>query len=122
MTDRRNRGRLAHLSGIAAEAQVADDYTRRGHHMIAQRWRGRAGEIDLIFKSQDEIIFVEVKRARSHAAAAQRVSPRQQARICAAAEEFLSTEPNGALTPMRVDAALVDTFGTIHILENAIAA
>lgn len=122
ITGRRNKGRLANLAGGAAESQVADEYTRRGHRVIERRWRGQAGEIDLVLRSQNEVIFVEVKRARSHAEASHRISKRQQERICAAAEEFLSTEPAGSLTPMRVDAAFVDAHGTIQILENAIAA
>jgi len=58
-------GKLAHLAGANAEFQVAADYTRRGHRLVAQRWRSKAGEVDLIFNNDgDEVIFVEVKKAR----------------------------------------------------------
>ena len=114
-------GKLAHLAGANAEFQVAADYTRRGHRLVAQRWRSKAGEVDLIFNNDgDEVIFVEVKKARNFSDAARRISARQQQRICLAAEEYLGTQPRGPLTPMRVDAAFVNGFGEVHILENAI--
>lgn len=113
-------GTLAYLSGHSAEAQVAADYVRRGHSLAAQRWRGKAGEVDLIFNSGCEVVFVEVKKAGSFSNAAHRISPRQQQRICLAAEEYLGTQPKGLLTPMRVDAAFVNSFGEVQIVENAI--
>lgn len=118
--NKQKTGRLAYLSGQSAESQVAQDYERRGHTLAEGRWRGKAGEIDLIFKAGSEIVFVEVKKARSFSAASERISPRQQQRICLAAEEYLGTQPQGLLTPMRVDAAFVNGFGEVRIIENAI--
>lgn len=66
------------------------------------------------------LIFVEVKRADSHATAAERLSTRQMGRICAAASEFVAGEPAGQDTDMRFDVALVDSAGRIAIVENAI--
>ncbi len=118
--NRKLTGKTAHFAGANAEFQVAADYTRRGHRLAAQRWRGRAGEVDLIFNDGEEVVFVEVKKARSFSDAARRISSRQLQRICLAAEEYLGTQPKGSLTPMRVDAAFVNGFGDVHILENAI--
>lgn len=115
-------GMLANLAGQNAELQVAADYQRRGHRLRANRWRGKAGEVDLIFHDGAEIVFVEVKKARSFSDAARRISPRQQQRICLAAQEYLGTQPLGLDTPMRVDAALVNSHGEVRILENAICA
>lgn len=120
--ERTIRGRQAYHSGAAAEAQVAQCYARAGYNLAAQRWRGKAGEIDLIFKQGDEVICVEVKKARSFEQAAARLSQRQQHRMCRAAEEYLANQPLGQMTPMRLDAALVNEHGAIEILENAIAA
>ncbi len=119
--NKQQTGKLAYLSGQSAESQVAADYTRRGHSLLAERWRGKAGEVDLIFSAHNEIVFVEVKKARSFSDAAARISPRQQQRICLAAEEYLGTRPQGLLTPMRVDAAFVNGQGEVRILENAIS-
>lgn len=117
-------GQLFYLAGCSAEAQVAADYARRGYQLWHQRWRGQGGEIDLVFRASthSEIVFVEVKKSRSFAHAARRISEHQQRRICAAAEEFLGTLERGLLTPMRIDAAFVNGRGEIEVLENAIEA
>lgn len=122
MMNKAMTGLLANLAGQSAELQVAADYQRRGHQLSANRWRGKAGEVDLIFNNGSEVIFVEVKKARSFSDAAGRISSRQQNRICRTAEEYLGTQPLGLNTPMRVDAAFVNAHGEVQILENAICA
>lgn len=119
---RRSRGRMAHLGGAAAEDRVALEYERRGYALAARRWRGRSGEIDLIFRDGDAVIFVEVKAARDFDAALCSLGQRQIGRICRAAEEFVGGEPGGSLTEMRFDIGLVDARGDLRILENALAA
>ena len=113
-------GAMAHRSGLAAEAQVAAEYLRRGIEVVARRWRGSAGELDLVARRGDEVIFVEVKKSRSFAQAAARVSQRQILRLQQTACEFLDGQPGGLLTPMRFDVALVDGQGRIEVLENAL--
>lgn len=116
------RGRTADAAGRAAETIVADQYARRDHPVIAQRWRGQSGEIDLIVQDGDGVVFVEVKTAQSHARAAAALSHRQIRRLCGAAAEFLDTRPKGQLTPARFDVALVDGTGRVDIIENAFGA
>ncbi|OSP56068.1 YraN family protein [Pseudoruegeria sp. SK021] len=112
-------GLMSYCAGQSAEAQVAADFAARGYELRAERWRGAAGEIDLILQQADELVFVEVKKSRSFAAAAARISPAQQQRIMAAAQEYLACMPSGLDTPCRVDVALVDSMGRIEIRENA---
>tara|TARA_R110002020_G_scaffold47781_4_gene136444 strand:- start:1658 stop:1984 length:327 start_codon:yes stop_codon:yes gene_type:complete len=104
---------------LAAEACIAQDYERRGLTVARRRWRGKAGEIDLIARDGDGLVFIEVKKSRSFARAAERLGPRQMARLCGAAEEFMAGEPMGLLTEMRFDVALVDGQGQFRIIENA---
>lgn len=120
--DRDLRGALAYQSGKAAEDSVARLYAGSGRVIAARRWRGRSGEIDLIAREGERVIFIEVKSARTHAQAAERLGPRQQGRIYGAAAEFLDREPKGSLTEARFDVALVDGTGRIEVLENAFAA
>ena len=115
-------GRKSYYAGISAEDQVAQMYDRSGRPVIARRWRGPGGEIDLIARDGAEVIFIEVKQARSHGLAAERLSARQMARIYKSAECFIGTEPAGQLTPVRFDVALVDGVGRIEVLENAFVA
>lgn len=110
----------AYHAGRAAERSVAEYYRRKGAIIAAERWRGRGGEIDIIAREGDRVVFIEVKKSRSHAEAAQRLSGRQVQRIYGAASEFLAGEPKGSLTESRFDVALVDANGEIDLLENAL--
>ncbi len=97
-------------------------YERERHVIAAHRWRGRyGGEIDLIARDGDTLIFVEVKKSRDHARAAPRLSPRQMQRIRISVEEYLMRHPAPANInrEVRFDLALVDGQGQIRILENA---
>ena len=119
--ERRCRGRRNNLAGSAAETSVADDYARRGRPVVAQRWRGLGGEIDLIARDGATYVFIEVKKGRDHDSALTRLTPRQMHRIMAAAEEYAGTLPGGSLTDMRFDVATVDAQGQVRIHENAFA-
>ena len=112
-------GPVSYQAGLSAEDQVAADYARRGHATCHQRWRGSSGEIDLIVQDGDGLIFVEVKKSRDFARAAERLSTGQMHRIYAAASEFLGQMPLGQDTPARFDVALVGQSGEIKIIENA---
>ena len=115
---RRDRGRRAYNAGIAAEERAAKLYVEAGLQLLQTRWRGRGGEIDLILADGDEIVFAEVKQARDHEAAIASLRPAQAARIHAAAAEYLAHCPNGQLTDMRFDLAVVDDAGRCDILEG----
>jgi putative endonuclease len=111
-------GQVAYRAGLAAEDCVAQDYARRGYPIAARRWRGSGGEIDLVARDGAGLIFVEVKKSRSFDRAAQQLRPAQLRRIQAAAAEFVAGEPNGQLTDVRVDLAMMDRYGDLRILEN----
>ena len=117
--ERRQRGRTAWLSGAIAEEQVASHYQAAGYALVAQRWRGKGGEIDLILRRGDCHVFVEVKKSASHQTAALRLDRRQMDRICMAANEFCGGLPDGLRSEMRLDVALVDAVGRIDVIENA---
>ena len=118
---RRRRGQTAHVAGQAAEAMVARIYESAGHPVAARRWRGPSGEIDLVTRDGEGVIFVEVKKARDFAQAAGRISRRQIERLFAAGTEYVAQMPKGTLTDMRFDLALVDAAGRVEVVENAFA-
>ena len=122
MTQKQARGKMSYLGGMAAEDAVAADYARRGHPVAAKRWRGTRGELDLVLRDGSGdgtgLIVVEVKQARDFARALGHITPAQLARIHATAAEFAATEPNGQLTDLRLDVALVDGIGRVEIHEN----
>lgn len=106
-------------AGFVAEDIVAADYTSRGQTIAGRRWRGKGGEIDLIARDGPQVIFVEVKKSRDFARAATRLGRKQMDRLCAAASEFVAGEPDGQMTDMRFDLAMVNGAGVVQIIENA---
>ena len=96
------------VRGAQAEGLAADFLERRGLAILARNFRTRRGEIDLVARDGDTLVFVEVRlRARSDfGGAAESVTARKQQRIVSAAQAYLSRlhrEP-----PCRFDAVLLD--------------
>ncbi|SFC46397.1 YraN family protein [Tropicimonas isoalkanivorans] len=112
-------GSVSYHAGLAAEGIVEKHYARTGRPVAERRWRGQGGEIDLIVRDGDGLIFVEVKKARDFARASERVSRRQMERILASASDYLGRMPRGQLTDVRFDVALVDGQGQLQVIENA---
>lgn len=119
MAQRAVRGSVSYHAGESAELRVVTDYERRGFSIAHRRWRGTGGEIDLIARDDEGLVFIEVKKSTSFDMAAARITQRQTQRICASAAQFLENEPGGQLTNVRFDAALVDGTGAVQIIENA---
>ena len=99
--------RLDERSGRAAETVAAMLLRLKGYRVLSRRFQGRRGEVDLIARRGSVLAFVEVKRRPSIATAAESISPRQRARIAAAAEEFVAARPRLAPLGIRFDAVLV---------------
>ncbi|SHF15094.1 putative endonuclease [Litoreibacter ascidiaceicola] len=114
------RGRMGYHAGIEAERSVARDYLKRGYKFAAHRFRARGGEIDLVMRWGDKVVFIEVKQSRTHSRAAERLLAEQMTRLFQAASEFVANEPAGQDTDMRFDVALVDGTGRVEIIENAL--
>jgi putative endonuclease len=113
-------GLRSYHAGLAAEQTVAALYEIGGYPIAARRWRGSAGEIDLVARDGSTIIFIEVKQAETFAWAAERLTERQMDRIYAAASEFIANEPGGQDTEVRFDVALVNGQGCVELVRNAI--
>lgn len=116
---RHQRGKRNHLSGLAAEEAVLRHFEVGGTVLAAKRWRGQGGEIDLIFHEGEVIVFVEVKKGPSFEVALTRLSEAQMMRIHSAAAEYLGSTPQGQLSEVRFDLALVDGRGAVEVMENA---
>lgn len=113
------RGKVAYLSGLSAEDAVLRFYRRQGAEFLDRRWRGPAGEIDLVCRCGGQLRFVEVKSAATHARAAESLRPRQMQRIAVSAECY-ALGPQG-MRDFQIDVALVDIQGRIKVIENALS-
>ncbi|MFS8036042.1 YraN family protein [Xanthobacter sp. AM11] len=111
--------RAAHARGLAAEARAAALLTALGFAVLAQRVRTPAGEIDLIVRRDDLLVFCEVKLRADLAGAAFSLQPRQRRRIAAAAEAFLAAHPELCHLDMRFDVVLLARTGAAEHLAGA---
>ncbi|MCF3936281.1 YraN family protein [Acuticoccus sp. M5D2P5] len=104
--------------GVAAEKSVACYLHAGGYTILGSRERTRGGEVDLIAVRDDTVAFVEVKARRRGYDGLEAVTRTKQARISAAADDWLSRNPAFAEHTLRFDVALVWP-GMLDYLENA---
>ena len=97
------------LRGQAAERVAERFLAQHGVVTIARNWRTRRGEIDLIARDGDTLVFVEVRlRTRSdYGGAGASITAAKQQRLVAAASQYLATL-HGSLPACRFDAMLLD--------------
>ncbi|MFG1221753.1 YraN family protein [Xanthobacter wiegelii] len=113
------RRRAAHDRGLAAEERAATLLSAHGFLVLARRVRTKAGEIDLIARQGDLLVFCEVKLRARLADAAFSLQPRQRRRIAAAAEAYLAEHPELSALNMRFDAVLLARTGEAEHLPGA---
>lgn len=94
-------------TGLSAESRACIFLLAKGYRILARRFRTPHGEIDVVARQRDVLVFVEVKARAALDDAAWAVTPRQQQRIAAAAQGWLMTHPHHANLDCRFDAILV---------------
>ncbi len=83
------------LVGAWGEAVAAEYLRRRKYEIVASRYHCRFGEIDLIARNREFLVFVEVKLRKNgnFAAPAEFVDRRKQDRIRITASLYLQSHP-----------------------------
>ncbi len=91
--------------GHDAEQQACDHLQRQGLRLLERNYRSRYGEIDLIMRHDDILVFVEVRYRLSsrYGSPAETVDARKQAKIRATAEHYLQQHPQRAGVSCRFD-------------------
>ncbi len=93
--------------GLSAESRAAAFLIAKGYRILARRFRTPVGEIDIVARRRDVLVFVEVKARARLDDAAEAVTDRGRRRIVAAAEAWLAAHPDDVGRIMRFDAMLV---------------
>jgi len=95
-------------AGAAAEALAAEFLAERGLELVARNYRCRGGEIDLIARDGDTLVFVEVRLRRNTAfgGAGASITRTKRARMRHAATHYLARL--GREPACRFDALLLD--------------
>jgi putative endonuclease len=80
---------------------------RQGYLLLASPYRASRGEIDIVARDGEFLVFVEVKARRRDPHPEDAVNPRKQKRIVAAAREYRSQNRRLAGAPYRFDVLAV---------------
>ena len=102
-------------AGARAEALAAEFLAARGVTTIERNFRRRCGELDLIARDGDTLVFVEVRlrTSREFGGAAASITAAKRARMTAAAGLYLARLPR--TPPCRFDAVLLDALDPSRI-------
>ncbi len=98
---------VAFRLGLTAENRAAAVLVAKGYRIVSRRWRSPAGEIDIVARRGNVLVFIEVKARAAFDAAAYAVTARQQRRIAAAAAAWLAVNADDAGCDIRFDVILV---------------
>ena len=105
---RRTRPLLqAPTTGGQAEDLAAEYLRHQGLRILERNYRCRQGELDLICRDGNTVVFVEVRLRQSaqHGGAAASVTHKKRQRIVKAARHWLSQQ---AASPCRFDCVVLD--------------
>lgn len=107
--------------GAQAERQAAQYLRQQGLQPVAQNYRSRFGEIDLIMRDGATLVFVEVRLRRNgdFGGAAASIDAHKQRRIVRTAQQYLAGLAH--VPPCRFDAVLMGDSG-VEWLRNAFEA
>ncbi len=93
----------AYRRGLRAEWFAAVALMLKGYRIIARRFKTPVGEIDLVIRKRNLIVFVEVKARTDERTALDSVTPHAKGRIERAARWWLAQQKDGAQLSWRFD-------------------
>jgi putative endonuclease len=93
--------------GISSESRAALFLIAKAYRILARRWKTPFGEIDIVARRRNDLVFFEVKARDTLADAAEAVTERNKQRIVAAAELWLAHHPQDAGRAIRFDVILM---------------
>lgn len=111
--------RLNHKQGIAGENAALAFLQSQGCTLLARNWHCAYGEIDLIVKNGNMILFVEVKYRKNgrFGGAAYSISPSKLLKLQRSVEYYL--QQHGMTNrPCRLDAVLIEGSSPPQWVQN----
>lgn len=108
--------------GDRAETHALEHLLGEGCALMARNFRSRFGEIDLIVRDGNALVFVEVRKrsASRFGTAADSIGPTKQQKLIATAHFYLTRYRQPP--PCRFDAVLVDGEGRVEWMKDAFRA
>ncbi len=101
------------ILGKRGEDLAVDELERRGYAVLARRYRTRHGEIDVVARDGETIVFVEVKAKETadFGTAAAAVTFHKQRRVVSMAVDYLARN-RLTRSPCRFDVVAIDGMGS----------
>jgi len=101
---------MSRTRGARYEQLALEHLISEGLELVERNFQCRLGEVDLILRDQDCLVFVEVRYRSSNrfASAAHSVDERKQAKISRAAAMFLGMHPGLSDCRVRFDVIAFD--------------
>ncbi len=115
MTAKREYYEKGHRAEIFAAAYLL----AKGYFPLARRYKTKHGEVDLIVRRGNTLVFVEVKARPDTETGLGAVTPSSQQRIAAAAQHFRSRHPRHQNCDCRFDAVVVRPIRLPYHLKDA---
>lgn len=113
-------GKTSSEQGSAAEQQAQRHLEAKGLRTVAKNVRSRFGEVDLIMRDGETLVFVEVRYRSSSrfGGAAASIGHKKQRRLIATAQSYLQQHPHDG--PCRFDVIAIDASKNgLEWLKNA---
>ena len=89
--------------GLRAERWAGLIMRAKGYQILANRYKAQGGEIDLVCRQGDLLVFLEVKYRANLDDALWSITPRNQQRIVAAASHYIANQPDENIMTYRFD-------------------
>jgi putative endonuclease len=96
------------LGDIGEDAALAH-LRANGYQLIERNWRCRLGEIDLIMRDGNQLVFVEVRTRQSNITPAESIVPAKQQRLIALAYTYLQANHQPEQQSWRIDVIAIQT-------------
>jgi len=113
-------------TGILGENLARDFLKKRGYRILETNYRCPQGEIDIVAKHKDSLVFIEVRTKTSLAFGSpeESITPAKKERLRAAAYHYQQTH-NGLPSLWRIDVVAVELdqkrkLSHIGLIENAV--
>ena len=113
-------------TGNLGEKLAREFLRERGYDILETNYRCREGEVDIVARHEDSLVFVEVraKTSREFGSPEESITPAKQERLKATASHYIQTHDN-LPTSWRIDVVAIELSprgkpSRIELIENAV--
>jgi putative endonuclease len=113
-------------TGILGEKIARDFLGKNGYEIVETNYRCADGEMDIIARQEDTLVFIEVrtKKSRRFGTPEESITPRKKEKLRTVAERYLQ-DLGGLPASWRIDVVAIemdkkDEVRRIEIIENAV--